>query len=83
MTGWRECFFHPGTSQKLRCLASLNRWDLAGPGVPGPWRSLTTGVVTLSLAVVGEATLSPVVSLGIKGRDRDGWYPLSQIRVGR
>jgi hypothetical protein len=46
-------------------------------------RDLPAGAFVLSLAVVGEETSSPVVKLGIKGRDKDGWYPLAQIRVGR
>jgi hypothetical protein len=31
--------------------------------------------------VVGEDTSDPVVRLGIKGRDKDGWYRLSKIQV--
>ena len=40
------------------------------------------GAYTLSLAVVGEQDAKPVVRLGIKGRAKDGWYPISQIKVG-
>jgi hypothetical protein len=42
---------------------------------------MPTGLYVLSLAVVGEDTSDPVVRLGIKGRDKDGWYPLSKIQV--
>jgi hypothetical protein len=44
---------------------------------------LPRGLLTISLAVVGEETTVPVVRLGIKGRASDGWYPLSEVRVGR
>ena len=46
-------------------------------------KDMATGVYILSLAVVGEETTTPVVRLGIKGRDKDGWYPLSRIRVSK
>jgi len=36
---------------------------------------------TLSLAVVSTETLTPIVQLGIQGRDEQGWYPLSKITV--
>jgi hypothetical protein len=42
---------------------------------------MPTGSYVLSLTVVGEDTADPVVRLGIKGRDKDGWYRLSQIQV--
>jgi hypothetical protein len=46
---------------------------------------IPAGVFDLALAVVDgdESPSDPVVRLGIKGRDKDGWYPLSRIRVGR
>jgi hypothetical protein len=43
---------------------------------------IPAGVFDLSLAIVDESS-NPVVRLGIKGRDADGWYPLAQIRVDR
>jgi hypothetical protein len=42
---------------------------------------IPAGVLTLSLAVVDEHTSNPVVRLGIKGRAKDGWYPVSEIKV--
>jgi hypothetical protein len=44
---------------------------------------LATGDYTFSIAVVGEKSEEPIVRLGIKGRDDDGWYPLSKVSVGR
>ncbi|MGB2820649.1 MAG: DUF4832 domain-containing protein, partial [Phycisphaerae bacterium] len=44
---------------------------------------MAPGTYRLSLAVVAADSAQPAVRLGIKGRDRDGWYPLSQIKVGR
>ena len=38
-------------------------------------------VCVLSLAVVEEHSPNPVVRLGIKGRAKDGWYPVSEIKV--
>ncbi|MCX7886591.1 MAG: DUF4832 domain-containing protein [Verrucomicrobiae bacterium] len=43
--------------------------------------NLPAGQYTLSVAVVAPETASPVVKLAIKGRDPDGWYPLSKIRI--
>jgi hypothetical protein len=42
---------------------------------------LPAGKYTLSVAVVDEQTLAPVVRLGIKGRAEDGWYAVSKIEV--
>ena len=44
---------------------------------------LFPGSYALSLAVVGEADIQPVVQLGIKGRSEDGWYPLSTLTISR
>lgn len=41
------------------------------------------GRYVLSIAVVGTKTTTPVVRLGIKGRENDGWYPLSHVRITR
>ncbi|OGV67718.1 MAG: hypothetical protein A3K19_10795 [Lentisphaerae bacterium RIFOXYB12_FULL_65_16] len=41
------------------------------------------GECQLAVGVVAESAETPVVRLGIKGRDSDGWYPLSTVRVGR
>ena len=38
------------------------------------------GTYVLSVGVVDEASV-PVVRLGIKGRARDGWYPLSRVEI--
>ena len=43
---------------------------------------LPPGEYILSIGVVGVETTQPVVQFGIKGRARDGWYPLSKIRAG-
>ena len=37
----------------------------------------------LSVAIVGQEDTKPVVQLGIKGRDKDGWYPLSTVTISR
>jgi len=42
---------------------------------------IPAGVLSLSLAVVEEHTSNPVVRLGIKGLTKDGWYPVSEIKV--
>ena len=39
-----------------------------------------SGETALSVGVVGD-DLKPVVRLGITGRDKDGWYSLSQLEV--
>jgi hypothetical protein len=41
------------------------------------------GKYTLSVAVVGEDSPEPAIRLGIKGRQADGWYPLSEVEVRR
>lgn len=43
---------------------------------------LTPGTYTLSIGVVGEDK-TPIVQLGIAGRDEDDWYPLSKITISR
>jgi hypothetical protein len=42
---------------------------------------LAPGKYALSIAVVGEESPEPVVRLGIKGRQSDGWYRLSALTV--
>ncbi len=42
---------------------------------------LSAGDYTLSVAIVGEKDVKPVVQLGIKGRSEDGWYPLTAVKV--
>ena len=42
---------------------------------------MPAGVYRLAVGVVGEQTHEPVVQLGINGRNEDGWYPLSNIRI--
>jgi len=42
---------------------------------------LAPGAYRLSLAVVAANSTDPVIRLGIKGRAKDGWYPLSRIDV--
>jgi len=44
---------------------------------------LPPGRYRLSLAVVGQTTLTPAIRLGIQGRAEDGWYPLSELTVAR
>ncbi|MBM4088283.1 MAG: DUF4832 domain-containing protein [Planctomycetes bacterium] len=44
---------------------------------------LPPGSYNLSIAIVGQGDTEPTVQLGIKGRSEDGWYPLSQLTVGR
>ena len=42
---------------------------------------LKPGDYKLSIAVVGEEDVEPLVQLGIEGRSEDGWYSLSKISV--
>jgi hypothetical protein len=43
---------------------------------------LAPGAYTLSIGVLNEQGAGPpIVMLGIKGRDKDGWYPLSRVEV--
>ena len=42
---------------------------------------IPAGEYSLSVGVVGLETMQPVVQLGIKGRDGDGWYPVSKLQV--
>ncbi len=42
---------------------------------------LPPGRYSLSVGVVEPTSQRPVVQLGIEGRDRDGWYPVSQLTV--
>ena len=44
---------------------------------------LSPGTYKLSIAVVGEEDTEPVVQLGIEGRSKDGWYPLSTMTISR
>jgi hypothetical protein len=44
---------------------------------------LSPGTYKLSIAVVGEGDVKPVVQLGIEGRSEDGWYPLSTVTISR
>ena len=44
---------------------------------------LKPGDYTLALGIIGESGEVPVVRLGIQGRAKDGWYPLSRITVSR
>lgn len=43
---------------------------------------LPAGNYTFSVAIVDDSS-APVVRLGINGRDKDGWYPLSKIQVAK
>jgi len=42
---------------------------------------LPPGEYRLSLGIVEENHEKPIVMLGIRGRDEDGWYDLSRISV--
>ena len=44
---------------------------------------LPPGDYVLSVAIVADKAATPVVQLGIRGRDEDGWYPLSKVVVDR
>jgi hypothetical protein len=64
---------------------SVRRW-LPGPrevraviDVPA---SLRPGRYQLSVAVVEPATKAPAVRLAVAGRNTDGWYPLSRVKLG-
>ena len=46
-------------------------------------KDIPAGEYALSVGVVGVETMQPVVQLGIKGRDEDGWYLLSKVKVTR
>ena len=43
--------------------------------------NLRQGTYKLSIAIVGQNDVEPVVQLGIAGRSEDGWYPLSSFAV--
>ena len=43
---------------------------------------MTPGTYTLSIGIVDESR-DPVVQLGIEGRAKDGWYPLSTMTISR
>jgi hypothetical protein len=42
---------------------------------------LPPGAHTLSIGVVGQEDIEPIVQLGIKGRSDDGWYPVSAVVI--
>src|SRR5688572_3646822 len=42
---------------------------------------LAAGEYTLSIGIVPENGVEPVVRLGIKGRTGEGWYPVSRISI--
>jgi hypothetical protein len=42
---------------------------------------MPAGRYRLAIGVVGGKSTEPVVHLGIKGRTKDGWYPLSKIEI--
>jgi len=44
-------------------------------------RDMPAGTLRLAIGVVGEKTAEPVLQLAIKGRSKDGWYPLSELAV--
>ncbi len=44
---------------------------------------LAPGDYTLAIGIVGVKSETPVVRLAIAGRDQDGWYPLSTLKVVR
>ena len=43
---------------------------------------MTPGTYTLSIGIVDESR-EPVVQLGIEGRAKDGWYPLTTMTISR
>ena len=43
--------------------------------------NMPIGLYRLAIGIVDEQTMEPVVQLGIKGREQDGWYPLSEIEI--
>ena len=44
---------------------------------------LAPGDYTLAIGVVGEKSETPIVRLAIAGRDSNGWYPLSTLKIVR
>jgi hypothetical protein len=42
---------------------------------------MPAGKYTLSIGVVDDVSSSPVITLAIKGRAEDGWYPLSKVQI--
>jgi hypothetical protein len=46
-------------------------------------KDIPVGEYALSVGVVGVETMQPLVQLGIKGRDDDGWYPVSTMKVAQ
>ncbi|MBN1815858.1 MAG: DUF4832 domain-containing protein [Sedimentisphaerales bacterium] len=46
-----------------------------------PPDDMQSGEYQLSIGVVGEDPVKPVVKLGIQGRTEDGWYPMSKVNL--
>jgi hypothetical protein len=44
-------------------------------------RDLAAGDYELAVAIVDPADGAPVLRLGIEGREGDGWYPVSRVRM--
>jgi hypothetical protein len=44
-------------------------------------KDIPAGKYAVSVGVVGVETMQPVVQLGIKGRDENGWYALGKVTV--
>jgi hypothetical protein len=44
---------------------------------------IPAGEYVLSVGVVGVDTTQPVMQLGIKGRNKEDWYPVSEVKVVR
>lgn len=68
----------------LNSAARLREW------LPGPHKveerlvlpdTLSAGGYALSIAILGPSNRQPAVKLANKGRDRDGWYPVGNVRV--
>jgi len=66
-------------------------FKMPGDLPPGPMNEVTdninlpvdlpAGDYTLSIGVVGVSTEEPMIQLGIAGRNQDGWYSLSKLKV--
>ncbi|MCD6443467.1 DUF4832 domain-containing protein [Candidatus Bathyarchaeota archaeon] len=78
---------NPESGEKftLTSQASVKGW-LPGKTEVTTWlklpESLQPGLYELAVAIVDPATETPAIRLAIAGRAKDGWYPLSQIKVG-
>lgn len=84
MIAFRLLDMESGERYTFTSRASVKGW-LPGKIEVTTWiklpESLKPGLYELAVAVVDPATEKSAIRLAIAGRDKEGWYPLSQIEV--